>query len=282
MMAQATPNSGFESWSYGTVGSTSFQTPDNWNTLNSITANFGVITCERESNPPDTYSGLASIKLTTKMVLTQVTNGIATTGTINTSTQSITGGIPYAGRPDSIVGYYKYTSVSGDNGFIEIQLLGSGGDTDTVGYARFKTPTTTVSNYVRFAKKITYKKTTPVVNSIWILSSSADAVTHYVNSVLRVDDLQLIGNSTNVAEKQKMELLVGPNPASKNIVVRNPMLNKAILNIYDVTGRKLITQSVSDSFTTIDISEYPIGLYIYSITDENKNVLKTDKIIIQK
>ena len=281
IMAQATPNAGFEAWTYGS-GSTPYQTPDNWNTLNSTTAQFGVITCERESNPPDTYSGLASIKLITKSVLGQTTNGLATTGTIVLSPPSITGGIAYTSRPDSIVGFYKYTSVSADNGFAEIQLLGAGGDTDTVGYARFKTPAVSVGGYTRFAKAITYKKTNAVVTSKWVLSSSADATTHFVNSTLWIDNLQLVLNPSNVVEQQSLELSVGPNPTSSTIIIKNPMLSKASISVYDVTGRKVLTQSVFNLVNTLDITAFPEGMYIYSIIDENSTILKTNKLIFRK
>ena len=76
-------------------------------------------------------------------------------------------------RPDSIVGWYKYTSVSGDNGFIEFQLLGSATTPDTIGYVRFLTPTSSVANYTHFSVPIVYRSPNPVAKSIWIISSSA-------------------------------------------------------------------------------------------------------------
>jgi len=277
--AQVLPNAGFETWTHNTFPS--YDTPDGWNTLNPTTGLLGVITCYKAATL-DIHGGTYALKLITKSVAGQTANGVATTGTINTTSQTIGGGVSYSSRPDSIVGFYKYTPVQNDNGFVELQLLGVGGDTDTIGYARFKTPNATVGAYTRFAKAITYRSANAVSKSIWIISSSADAVTHHVNSTLFIDDLQLITNATTVAEQQKMDLTVGPNPASNMVFVRNPLFTKATFLMYDVIGRNVLFQSVANSVNSIDVSAFPMGLYIYSIVDENNNVIKTAKLIVQK
>jgi len=278
--SQALPNSAFEGWTHNSFPA--YDDPNGWNTLNSVSGLLGAITCYKATAIADIHGGAAALKLVTKNVAGQIANGIATTGTINTTAQTIGGGIAYTGRPDSIVGYYKYTPVNNDNGFVEFQLLGAGGDTDTVGYVRFKTPSASVASYTRFSAPIVYKKTTPVVKSIWIISSSADATTHYVNSTLFIDDLQLINNTSSVVEKQKPQITVGTNPSLGNLIVRNSLLEKASITIYDITGRIILTQSISNLITSIDVSNYPMGLYIYAVTDEKNNVIKTDKLIFQK
>ena len=158
--AQVLPNPGFEAWTHSTFPL--YDDPNNWNTLNPTTGLVGVITCSKATAAAEHHAGAAAVKLVTKSVSGQIANGIVTTGTINTSTQTIGGGLPYTLRPDSIIGFYRYTPVSGDNGFVELQLLGSGGDTDTIGYARFMTPTTTVGSFMRFAVAINYRSAAAV------------------------------------------------------------------------------------------------------------------------
>jgi hypothetical protein len=281
IVGQALPNPGFENWSHNSFPS--YDTPNNWDNLNSSTGALGVYTCLKATSAADIHTGSASVKLITKSVFGQTANGIVTTGTINTTSQTIGGGISYSGRPDSIAGYYKYSSVSGDNGFVELQLLGIGGDTDTIGYARFVTPSSSIGTYTRFAKAIVYRNSNAVSKSIWICSSSKDAVTHFVGSTLFIDDLLLVTNPlTGIDEKSKSEITVGPNPASHFIVVKNPAAKKSLVRIYDVTGRKIAEHSIDNISNSIDVNAFPAGIYIYKISDESEKGIQTGKIIVQK
>lgn len=283
-IAQVLPNAGFETWvnTPASFPAPSYDDPTGWHDLNSTTAGLGQITCSKATATAEKHSGTAAVKLVTKSVFGQTVNGIVTTGNINTTTQTIGGGLSYSGRPDSIVGFYRYTPASTDNGFVELQLLGSGGDTDTVGYARFKTPNATVGTFTRFAKEITYRNSNPVVKSIWICSASKDAVTHFVNSTMWVDDLAVVmASATGIAEQEKPELTVGPNPATDFILVKNPGAEKITLKLYDVTGRKLIEEQLENSSATIEVSALPAGLYMYSVSGPEK-MLKTGKIVIRK
>jgi hypothetical protein len=50
-----------------------------------------------------------------------------------------------------------------------------------------------------------------------------------------------------------------------------------ILNIYDLTGKLMETQSFTDGKVKVDVSKFNTGLYLYSVTDNNKNTLKSGK-----
>src|SRR5688572_9076851 len=97
--SQALPNAGFDSW----TNNGSFDDPVDWNTLNSATSGWGVLTCLKATGA-DVHSGTAAIKLITQWVLIQNANGLATTGTIDVQNQTVVGGLPYTLRPDSITG----------------------------------------------------------------------------------------------------------------------------------------------------------------------------------
>jgi hypothetical protein len=99
----ATPNPGFENWTQ--VGN--HYDPNSWNTLNPSTSILNVLTCTRAVSP-DIHSGTYAIKLTTKVVFGITANGTATTGKIKTvPPYGVSGGIAYAARPDSMVGFYR-------------------------------------------------------------------------------------------------------------------------------------------------------------------------------
>ena len=179
----ALPNQGFEFWTQ----SGNHLDPDNWNTLNNSTGILGIFTATRVT---DAHSGSYAIKLQTKLVFGQIANGIASTGTIiTTPPYGVTGGIPYTGRPDSIAGWYKYTPVGTDSGFVQFSLLDA--NADTIGFIRWSTPNTTVSTYTRFSSAITYLSNATPVTSQWILSASRGS-NPFVNSAMQIDDLQLI------------------------------------------------------------------------------------------
>lgn len=182
----ATPNAGFENWTL--VGSR--YDPVSWNNLNPSTSVLGVYTCTRASGV-DKHSGTYAIKLQTKSVFFQTANGIASTGTIKTSAPyGISGGIPFTGRPDSISGWFKYTPVGADSGFVQFQLFAAG---DTVGNVRFQTGNYTTGAYTRFSAPITYYSAATPDTALWLLSSSR-AANPILNSALYIDDLELIYN----------------------------------------------------------------------------------------
>lgn len=109
--AQSTPNAGFESWTSHSSIMGSYDTPDSgWSCSNSQTSIIGIYSCYKSTSA---HSGTYAIELITKSIgspFNVLVPGIATTGTIPSSISgSITGGIAYTLRPDSITGWYKYS-----------------------------------------------------------------------------------------------------------------------------------------------------------------------------
>ncbi len=284
-VAQNIANGGFESWT--TVAAT-FPAPaydecNNWNSLNSLTSALGVITCYKATAGADVHSGLSAIKLVTKQAGSQIANGLVTTGTINVGNSSVGGGVAYTLRPDSIIGWYKCAPMTGDSGFVEIQLLGSGGDTDTIAYAIFRSPGTAVTTFTRFAVKINYRNANPVVKSLWILSSSRSNSVHIVNSTLFLDDVQLGSDLfLSVDEPVTSTITVGPNPSSGRLIVSNIGALKANFILYDLTGSIVEQEKLNSGSTSIDLTQLPNGMYIYSIINGNGLIMKTGKVVVEK
>lgn len=205
LLAQATPNAGFETWT--TQGSFfTYDVATGWDSPNSQTATVGTFVCIKTT---DKHSGSLAVKLMCKTIAgMQDAPGVTTTGILPTSNgQPITGGVAYTLRPDSIVGWYKYTSVSGDNGFMGFRLYGSGGDNDSVAVGSFNTPASTVSTYTRFSQALTYYSTNAVANSRWLLVSTKNGDIPVIGSTLFVDDLDLI-----FAVRDSIAITSGTNP----------------------------------------------------------------------
>lgn len=270
--SQALPNQSFENW----TSAGSYDDPDNWSTLNSATSTFGVITAQKATGT-DVHTGNAAILLKTLWVLIQNANGLATTGTINVANQTIDGGIPYTLRPDSLTGWYKCDPQGVDFGFVDFTLLDAAG-TDTVGFAHFQTPNAAVSTYTYFSVPIVYYNTNVPALSRCVLSSSA-GYTSVLNSVLIVDDLELVFNPNGIREpilgNQQVKYFSGTGKLSVNSDV------DAWVSLIDMTGKVVLNKKVPSGSSESILPELMTGIYAFRLTDAGGRDLSTGKIIIE-
>jgi hypothetical protein len=241
----------------------------------------GYISCYKDSSNP--HSGRFDAQLLTQNVIIQVAPAPLTTGTINTNTQTISGGIPYTLKPDSMIGWFRYTSVSGDNGDCEFYLFGAT-HADTIGQAFFKTPTSTVTPWTRFSLPIRYNAGTPD-SALWIFSSSLSATSAKAGSQLFIDDIGLIFNPTtginNIADG--LNITMGPNPTNGIFSIENNTNSASlVLGLYDVAGRKMDEEKLAAGTNDLNFAAMPAGVYIYYIRNVDNAVVKTGKIVIQK
>ncbi|UII29534.1 T9SS type A sorting domain-containing protein [Fulvivirga maritima] len=94
---------------------------------------------------------------------------------------------------------------------------------------------------------------------------------------------ELIANYNNPDSKivnkesfETHELLLYPNPSDNvlNISWQGSIKQGDKLEIFDANGQIKIEQEVIDNYFTIDVSDYPSGIYIVSFTTENGTVSK--------
>ena len=184
------PNNDFEYWE--TIGS--YEDPVDWNSPNSYTAGLGIITVSKSS---DSYSGSYSAKLESKNIIFVGTiPGFVTLGdfeiNIATMEYSVTGGVPFTGRPSQFTGNFKYLPNSGDQAMMAILLLkhNPGGTPDTIGMGA-KIVDNTVSSWSDFSTDIMYlSNEEPDTMNILILSSAQTSPVE--GSKLFVDNLGLV------------------------------------------------------------------------------------------
>jgi hypothetical protein len=79
--------------------------------------------------------------------------------------------------------------------------------------------------------------------------------------------------------KDEKTISVYPNPTSNIIQVRNTLGDVFELSLYDLTGKELLNLISSNS---MDIQAISDGLYILRISNTEKSIYKTEKIIIKK
>jgi len=270
--SQALPNPSFDNW----TNQGSYDDPNNWNTLNSITSAFGVITVQMASGA-DVHSGAAAIKLITQLVLGQNANGLATTGTINVAGQTVDGGIPYTLRPDSLTGWYKCAPQGADFGFVDFSLLDAQG-TDTVGFAHFQTPNAAVTTYTRFSIPINYHNANTPALSRCVMSSSA-GTSAVLNSMLIIDDLELIFNPNGIREDVPLKSSVQFIPAQNKLMVFSNASGQIVIT--DLTGKKVIERRVKKGNSEFVIETLPVGLYLYILSDDYTGQNFTGKFIAE-
>ncbi len=209
LKAQApVPNGGFENW---TNAGASNEEPTNWNSnkTGSSTAQLGPQTCFREGSA---HTGSYCVKMETRNYLGQAVNGSCTTGRIEAPTftpsdgyiQTVIGNTnhsyPFTSRPDSLVGWYKYTKAGSSAADITVNLhTGAGalpengqyqGSTsaNVVGRAKI-TISVSATGWTRFSVPFVYvNANTP---AYFLCAMNAGGVS---GAILRVDDLEVIYN----------------------------------------------------------------------------------------
>jgi len=269
---QALPNPSFDNW----TNAGSYDDPDNWNTLNSVTSTFGVVTVQKATGV-DIHTGAAAIKMVTLSVLGQNANGLATTGTINIAGATVDGGLPYTLRPDSITGWYKCAPQGVDFGFVDFTLLDAAG-TDTVGFAHFQTPNAAVSTYTYFAIPILYYNANAPALARCVMSSSQGVIS-VLNSMMIIDDLGLVFNPNGIREPVFGRGVVRYNPANKKLHVFTQQ--PSMISIIDMTGKSIFEKSVDAGNYDFILNGLPTGLYIYRVTDETLKNMVSGKFIAE-
>ncbi|MDX1471963.1 MAG: T9SS type A sorting domain-containing protein [Flavobacteriaceae bacterium] len=76
-------------------------------------------------------------------------------------------------------------------------------------------------------------------------------------------------------EKAELDFTISPNPASTKINLRVLNLDSEVtLTVIDVLGKKILSKSLSQVNTSIDVSGWNNGVYLIRITSDKKTQTK--------
>ncbi|MBL7799180.1 MAG: PCMD domain-containing protein [Chitinophagales bacterium] len=207
-------NGGLENWE--NLGSAT-EEPLNWNSNktgdNNASSSFAPQTCFRDVNP---HSGTYCAKIVTgtAQIVGTVVNGSLTTGQIDAPTTNKQDGyiftdstragkyMYFSGRPDSFIGWYKFSPQGGDAARISAFLHDGKYATPDNGYlggtaqnkiaeAVFITPTTAVGTWTRFAIPFTYANGRTPRFILIAATSSANQLGGTKNSTFWLDDIEV-------------------------------------------------------------------------------------------
>ncbi len=252
--SQNIPNAGFENWT--TSGFPAVENPNSWGTLNGSTAIIGIYTTVKATGV-DAHSGNSAIKLISKYISFASTTapGIATTGTINTSTQAIEGGFVYTQRPYALTGWYKANPQTGDKGSIEVKLWRRAGGVEEVVGEAILDITTPTSAYTRFVLPINYT-TANAPDSARLILFSSDGANAVAESELIVDDLEFVFcTGFNVAVATTDETANGADDGSATATVTG--------------GASPFAYLWNNLSTAQSLNNLPAGVYCVTVTDNN-------------
>ncbi|PCJ27612.1 MAG: hypothetical protein COA97_03050 [Flavobacteriales bacterium] len=103
-----------------------------------------------------------------------------------------------------------------------------------------------------------------------------------IRSYYLTDFVTVCGGTLSVTENEKEEnaLLVYPNPFNNELTINYELKNKtAVLEIYNIIGKQIVSQTITQNTTVIDLANQANGIYFVTITDGNNRMSK--KVIKQ-
>lgn len=309
MFAQTTIQNGdFELWE--NVGSSTEEpTFFNSNKTGTDWATSGPQTCYRDAST--FHGGLYSVRMETKTFVFAVVNGSVTTGIVNAPTTTKSDGyigtmkntdasdirrMSFVGRPDSLIGWYKYTQGgAAEIGKVRAILhVGNYYDPETatsyhpdssvnkIADALFLTPAANVTTWTRFAVAFNYVSASSPAYIMINTTSSNDQNTSTSGSKLWLDDLAVVYNPSSIAENSFNESNANVYAYDKTIYVDFIKGIKApsTLSIYDITGKLVSTNVLSNNqLSTINVSQLNSGLYLYQLS--GSEIQKSGKLFIK-
>ena len=275
-MAQI-PNSGFEDW----TNAGGYWSPYGWwSTNDSAGGTYYAITSSTDHYPLSVGEYSLRLENNVSILPDWGAVGLVWTGGWNGNNYPA---FPITGHPVSLCGYYKFFPQNNDTMEIHIRLYKNGTD---IGGGQFKSAATAAvwTGFVMPFSSYTE------ADSARIMISSCydnDAPIPHGNSVLYIDNLNFDNLiSDGIAEAGSGNLVsVYPNPASRTLTItfKSGGLTEAAIEIYDVTGRSVLSQNSAgkEPAVILDVSNFGDGIYFIRISSGTREIYSR-KIVIAK
>jgi hypothetical protein len=186
-------------------------------------------------------------------------------------------GQPFQGRPERMVGYYKYIPINNDYcKAYAVLTRWNGSKQDTVATAEFDQTmrTTTVTSYTQFDIPFDYKSSADPdsVQIVFTASGDGNNFKGGNGSEFYLDYFQLLyPGETSISEQNPdKKLHVFPNPVKDVVQIWLPSETnpEGTLTLSDLNGKVLLTRSLNHTVNHVDLSNLESGYYIVSIENQ--------------
>ncbi|HIP32161.1 MAG TPA: T9SS type A sorting domain-containing protein, partial [Crocinitomicaceae bacterium] len=176
---------------------------------------------------------------------------------------------------------YKFTSVGGDKGLIQVAIndtMAAGSADDVNLFFGVMEFTADVAAWTPAQLLMTASGSTGTANSMSIIAvySQAgvfDANTPNAGTTLWLDGFVLGATALGLDEEAALTAKVYPNPTS---TVLNVNTSSAVttVSILSLDGKVLSTTNMNGTSTSVDVSTLTSGVYFYEIVAEDGNVIR--------
>lgn len=295
------PNGEFEDWSGSEL---IYSDPQQWSSLNETHFLLGYedFTVQRTE---DAIEGNYALHVETQKLCSDqdgfevcyLVPGTAVLGDIfinPTDLAIITFGVDFNERPEALNGWYKYFPVLGDSCHIEVELSrfnDAVGQREVIGFGEFF-QAEAVTQYTQISIPITYSsESTPEKIRIVARSGVISQVHNeaYPNgSTLLLDWINLGDEivTTGLSSFERPDpISVYPNPSNSiaqyQLTLDNP--GSYQVQVYSTTGSRVFAESVYSSGLlqdVIDVSNWPSGPYMMTVSDERGRAVATQTMMV--
>ncbi|RYM34691.1 T9SS type A sorting domain-containing protein [Brumimicrobium glaciale] len=107
-----------------------------------------------------------------------------------------------------------------------------------------------------------------------------EAATGY-SSVIATSNAITLTSPVSVTDQYK-EISIYPNPANNFVNFKIDGLENGTVIINSVTGQEVVNTTISNGMKQVDVSNLNNGVYIYTIRNNNNEVIKTNKLVVRK
>lgn len=283
--AQDIPNGNFENWgNFSPIG---------WGTYEDFYGeNFGLVT----KDSVETISGQYSIKITSDIIPGHpewgVTSGVCGLGNLTGETVDgpIFSGMPFPYRPDTIIYSLKYIGVNGDRPGMKLNLINLDFETGCYwnmdftamgpAWDWYMVVFPTEGMFINLDDSPARLTMEFYSSTYWGKGMGTQGSVLYVDNVM----FKYVNLPQALAEiADKLKVSVYPNPASELLAIATDInTNGFRVVISDVSGRLIKSQGLETGKTTVNVSDFPGGTYIYRIADQEGNILKEGKVNVAR
>ena len=291
-------NGGFEDWEEVGLGAEMME-PVNWSSVKtSDSENLNPVAPVSWAKSTDANSGDFSVHLKNIKVFGFIATGTLTNGRVHADMDR-TKAYVYTSladskwysllseRPDSLVGWFKSNSASGDFGTVDVSLHigeykqpGTAADTaNLIGKALVHLPTDTTKEWTRFSVAFEYFQEGKPEYQLTILTSG-DGTDALEGSETWFDDLEFIYNDgTPVEQTENLnKLIVYSSNGIINIRMEEPANNEYRVIISDILGRQVYNRNLESNANLQVNPGKSKGIYIVRLIHGNN--IYTRKVFV--